>query len=68
MKKITLSDLQESVQDNSAFGTLNDYFAICNTFFQVIQKEKPTRIVSPSQSNYIFINMPRPMDIKLPVL
>ena len=54
MKKITLSDLQESVRDNSAFGTLNDYFAICNTFFQVIQKEKPTRIVSPSQSNYIF--------------
>lgn len=54
MKKITLSDLQESVRDNSAFGTLNDYFAICNTFFQVIQKEKPTRIVSPSQSNYFF--------------
>jgi len=30
MKKINLPDLQVSVQDNSAFGELKDYFAICN--------------------------------------
>lgn len=54
MKKMTLPDLQTSVQDNSAFEELKDYFAICNAFLQVMQKDKPTRIVSPSQSNYIF--------------
>ncbi len=54
MKKISLPDLQVSVQDNSAFGQLKDYFAICNAFLQVMQKDKPTRIVSPTQSNYIF--------------
>ncbi|MBI4746828.1 MAG: hypothetical protein HY786_09945, partial [Deltaproteobacteria bacterium] len=54
MMKIGLPDLQASVQDNSAFGQLKDYFAICNAFLQVMQKDKPTRIVSPFQSNYIF--------------
>lgn len=54
MKKISIPDLQVSVQDNSAFGELKDYFAICSAFLQVMQKDKPTRIVSPSQSNYIF--------------
>lgn len=54
MKEISLQDLQVSVQDNSAFRSLKDYFSICNAFLQVMQKDKPTRIISPSQSNYIF--------------
>lgn len=54
MRKITLADLQESVRDSLAFGALNDYLSICKAFLAVAQKEKATRIVSPSHSNYIF--------------
>jgi hypothetical protein len=56
MKKITLADLQESVQDRSAFGSLNDYFKICHAFLSLVKKKKtrPTRIISPSHLNYIF--------------
>jgi len=54
MKEVTLADLQESVQDKSAFGTLNDYLTICRAFLTLVEKTRPTRIVSPSHSNYIF--------------
>jgi hypothetical protein len=54
MKKVALADLQESVQDKSAFGTLDDYLWICRTFLDVVKKTRPTRIVSTSHSNYIF--------------
>lgn len=54
MRKLTFTDLQESVQDRSAFTSLKDYQTICRTFLSVIQKEKPTRIVSPTNSNYVF--------------
>lgn len=54
MKKVALADLQESVQDKSAFGTLDDYLTICRTFLDVVKKTRPTRIVSTSHSNYIF--------------
>jgi len=32
MKEVTLADLQESVQDKSAFETLEDYLTICRAF------------------------------------
>jgi len=54
MKKVTLGDLQESVQDKSAFKALADYSKICKEFLVFMRKTRPTRIVSPSQSNYIF--------------
>ncbi len=54
MKEITLGDLQESVQDKSAFKKLDDYFKICCAFLSFIEIAKPTRIVSPSYQNYIF--------------
>jgi len=54
MKKVRLADLQESVQDKSAFGTLDDYLTICRTFLEVVKKTRPTRIVSTSHPNYIF--------------
>jgi len=54
MKKVTLGDLQESVQDKSAFKVLADYSKICKEFFVFMGETHPTRIVSPSQSNYIF--------------
>ena len=54
MKKVTLGDLQESVQDKSAFKVLANYSKICKEFLVFMGKTRPTRIVSPSQSNYIF--------------
>jgi hypothetical protein len=54
MKEVLLADLQESVQDRSAFKTLSDYLAISRTFLNFVKKEEPTRIISPSHSNYIF--------------
>jgi len=52
--KVMLADLQKSVQDKSAFGRLDDYLAISRAFLAFVQKTRPTRIVSPSHSNYIF--------------
>lgn len=49
-----LGELQARVQDNSAFTRLDDYFRICYLFLIYVETEKPTRIISPSQSNYIF--------------
>lgn len=54
MKEMTLADLQESAQDKSAFGTLDDYLTIGRAFLALVKKMRPTRIVSPSQRNYIF--------------
>lgn len=54
MKSVILSDLQESVQDISAFHSLIDYMIIGRTFLDFVERTKPTRIISPSHSNYIF--------------
>jgi hypothetical protein len=54
MKAVTLQDLQESIQDRSAFGNLADYLKIGSAFLAFVRKTRPTRIVSPSHSNYIF--------------
>lgn len=54
MIDITLEDLQESVRDKSAFSKLDDYFRICFSFLELMEKTIPTRIISPSQHNYIF--------------
>jgi len=54
MTHSTLADLQTSVQDKSAFGKLDDYLVLGLAFLDFIQAAHPTRIVSPSHSNYIF--------------
>jgi len=54
MSDLTLGDLQESVQDRTAFESLADYCKICRAFLSYVKKTKPTRIISPSQTNYIF--------------
>jgi len=54
MTVIALGDLQESVRDKLAFKKLGDYLAIGRAFLSFVQQEQPTRIVSPTQSNYIF--------------
>lgn len=54
MTGVTLGDLQESVRDRMAFKKLDDYQAVGRAFLALVQTEQPTRIVSPSQTNYIF--------------
>jgi len=54
MTVVSLADLQESVQDRSAFNKLDDYLAIGRAFLVYVQEALPTRIVSPSHQNYVF--------------
>lgn len=54
MSKMALGDLQESVQDRSAFLALADYFTLCQAFLKLLEENRPTRIISPSTPNYIF--------------
>ncbi len=54
MTVTTLGDLQESVRDRSAFKKLDDYLTIGRAFLSYAQHEQPTRVVSPTQPNYIF--------------
>jgi hypothetical protein len=54
MRKLELDDLQESIQDKSAFEKLEDYRNLCLSFLSFLEKERPTRIISPGQTNYIF--------------
>lgn len=54
MTEIVLADLQESVQDKTAFGALGDYLTIASAFLTFVESTGPTRIVSPSHPSYIF--------------
>lgn len=54
MKKASLGDLQESVRDTTAFGTLKDYLAISLAFLRFVKSARPSRIISPSHANYSF--------------
>lgn len=72
-KTVTLTDLQASVRDRSAFGRLEDYFELCLAFLTFIEESHPTRIVSPSHPHYIFYqygedynhSITRPLNINL---
>lgn len=59
MTTVTLGDLQESVQDTSAFNGLSDYLAIGHAFLSFVQEKQPTRVISPSHSNYVFLQYSR---------
>lgn len=54
MKYHSLLDLQATIQDRTAFKSLDDYLTICTAFLRFVNKSRPTRIISPSHSNYIF--------------
>ncbi len=54
MTEITLVDLQASVRDTSAFNRLEDYYQLCKAFLELMQKMRPTRIISPTHNNYVF--------------
>ncbi len=54
MTSTTMTDLQASVRDKSAFGELGHYFTLCYTFLHTLEETRPTRIVSPTRHNYVF--------------
>jgi hypothetical protein len=54
MKTPTLGDLQASVQDKTAFSKLADYEQLALAFLAHLSQAGPTRIISPSHSNYVF--------------
>lgn len=47
-------DLQASLQDNTAFGALEDYYRLTQAFLSYLEAVCPTRIISPDRSEYIF--------------
>jgi len=59
MKTATLADLQASVQDKSAFSQLADYATLGSSYLTLLKRQRPTRIISPSHSNYIFFQYNR---------
>lgn len=54
MTKPSLTDLQVSVQDTSAFDSLVHYRALGSAFLQMLEESQPTRIVAPNDHRYIF--------------
>jgi len=54
MTTITLVDLQTSLRDTTAFGELEHYFTLTDSYLILIEETEPTRIVSPSQHHYVF--------------
>ena len=54
MRRATLTDLQESLADKSGFRQLADYQKFCSAYLAFLEKDKPTRIVSPSHLHYVF--------------
>lgn len=54
MTKVSLADLQTSVQDRTAFSSMSDYCEVCAAFLKFIRRAQPTRIVSPTHHNYVF--------------
>src|SRR5271157_433391 len=54
MTNLTLADLQASVQDRLAFNNLTDYMTLCNAYLTFLERTQPTRIISPTDRNYIF--------------
>jgi len=65
MKDVVMHDLQASVQDNTAFTALQDYYHLTSTFLSFLQNTPPTRIVSPNVQNYIFYQYPEDINFKI---
>ena len=54
MTSPTLDDLRASLQDNTAFTNLEDYYQLTQAFLGYLESAQPTRIVSPDRNEYIF--------------
>ncbi len=57
MSNIDLNDLQVMVRDKLSFTTLEDYVNLCQVFLKLVKEMQPTRIISPTNHNYIFFSM-----------
>jgi hypothetical protein len=51
---LLMDDLQVSITDKGAFDKLKDYYTITDSLLRLLQRDKPTKIVSPSHKNYVF--------------
>lgn len=60
-----MHDLQASVQDNTAFTRLHDYYQLTHAFLNYRQNTTPTRIVSPNIPNYIFYQYPKDINFRI---
>jgi len=51
---VDLYQLQEVVKDPGAFDSLQKYFNITVSFLELLADKRPTKIISPTNHNYIF--------------
>lgn len=73
MSKSLIQDLQASVRDKAAFVLLDDYLKMSQAFLVYLQSSNLTRIISPSNKNYIFFQydeglgnkVTRPLNVNL---
>lgn len=65
MSEISLTSLQASVRDKIAFDTLEQFYLICHNLLSFFEETHLTRIVSPTQSNYIFYQYDENHDYKI---
>jgi len=65
MTKTTLLNLQASVQDKTAFYTLNDYSKLCRAFLEFVALTQPTRIISPTHNHYVFYQYAADSDYRI---
>lgn len=65
MNTINLSDLQADVQGKLPFSSLADYISICQSYLQVMRETQPTRIISPTNHQYIFYQYSELLDHKI---
>lgn len=54
MTSVSLIDLQSSVIDTHAFKKLQDYYLISQALLEFFENSKPTKIISPTDHNYMF--------------
>lgn len=65
MTKPSLTELQASVQDTSAFVALEQYCVLGTAFLQMVEDSQPTRIVSPNDHRYVFYQYDRAFGHKI---
>ncbi|GEM_PF-613399 len=73
MSRVSLTELQASIQNKAGFTKLSDYPAICQALLNYLREAHPTRILSPKAPHYIFYqyneaqnhNITRPLNSRL---
>ena len=49
-----LTDLQRRVIGSDDFDSMEGYFNVCRDFLQLLGESEPTRIISPTEHDYVF--------------